>query len=239
MYHQVGQFSAPKSHRAGFCHVRRFRSQMRYLKRFGYSVISLRDALSGIFQDTALVPRSVVLTFDDGYQNFYDYAWPILREHRFPATVFLVSHLVGKRAQWLADAGRDAPPMMNTQTLRELRAAGVEFGSHSVNHPRLSMLDTERARAEIRDSKSQLEDVFGERIDDFCYPYGDYDERTRDLVREAGYRSGITCIRGAANTAENIFEIPRKAISYGDNLVGYFWKLHVKHARKDRADVGS
>jgi peptidoglycan/xylan/chitin deacetylase (PgdA/CDA1 family) len=74
MYHQVGEFPAPKSHRAGFCHVRRFRSQMRYLKRFGYAVISLPEALAGIFQGATLAPRSVVLTFDDGYQNFHDYA---------------------------------------------------------------------------------------------------------------------------------------------------------------------
>jgi peptidoglycan/xylan/chitin deacetylase (PgdA/CDA1 family) len=153
--------------------------------------------------------------------------------------VFLVSRWVGKTAQWFEETGRYAPPMMGAQTLRVLRRAGVHFGSHSVNHPRLSKLGIEQARAEIRDSKSQLEDLFAERIDDFCYPYGDYDARTRDLVSEAGYRSGLTCIRGAANTAENIFEIPRKAISYGDNLIGYFWKLHMKHARKDRADAGS
>jgi peptidoglycan/xylan/chitin deacetylase (PgdA/CDA1 family) len=211
---------------------------MRYLARFGYSVISLRQALAGLFGGAPLRPRSVVLTFDDGYQNFYEHAWPALQQHGFPAIVYLVSGLTGKNAQWL-DESRRSTMLMGASALRELRRHGVDFGSHTVTHPRLSTIDLSSAKKEITDSKKQLEDLFGEQIEDFCYPYGDYNAPARDLVMEAGYRSGLTCIRGAANSADNAFEIPRKAISYGDNLIGYFWKLHMKHARKERANVGS
>ncbi len=233
MYHQVGEFDSPGTHRAGYCHVARFRAQMAYLAAFGYRVVSLDAALAGLFGGVPLAPKSVVLTFDDGYRNFLEHALPTLERHGFPAAVFMIAGLIGKTADWLGADGRATPPMLDAAELRELRAAGVTIGSHTVSHPRLSRIAPEAAVAEVRDSKARLEDVLGERIEHFCYPFGDYAPQVRDAVAEAGYRSGLTCIRGAANTADNAFELPRKAISYGDNLIGYFWKLHMKHARKD------
>ncbi|HWP17997.1 MAG TPA: polysaccharide deacetylase family protein [Burkholderiaceae bacterium] len=232
MYHQVAPFPRrPKAHRAVYCDVGRFAWQMGWLKHAGYHVISLDEAWQGLFAGKPLPPRAVVLTFDDGYENFAEHAWPILRKHGFPATVFLVTDLLGQPARWLGD-GMAHPPLMDVVRIRQLRAQGVSFGSHTLSHPRLSQLDTARMRREIFDSKAALEDALGEEVPDFCYPYGDYDARARDLVAEAGYRTGLTCIRGAANTADNAYELPRKAISYGDNLAGFLWKLHMKHQRK-------
>ncbi len=233
MYHQVGPFASPKLHRAGYCHVRRFRAQMAWLRRFRYNVIGLDHLLDGLYGDATLPPRAVVLTFDDGYENFREHAWPVLRRHGFPATVFVVANHIGGRAEWLGD-GQAKAPLMDADTLRSLSAEGVSFGSHTLSHPRLSRLDEATQRREIHESKVRLEALLGVPVRHFCYPYGDYDARSRALVAEAGYASGLTCIRGAANTADGAHEIPRKAISYGDNLVGFLWKLHCKHARKDR-----
>lgn len=234
MYHQVGRFSSPRKHRAVFCDVGRFRAQMAYLKWTGHHVISLADAYRGIFQGAPLPSRPVVLTFDDGYENFREYAWPILQRYGFPATVYLVSSLLGRSASWLDKDMSDAR-LMDAATIRSLRAEGVHFGSHTLTHCRLSKLDENDQRAEIFESKAELEDILGESVTDFCYPYGNYDIRSRDLVAEAGYNTALTCIRGAANTADNAFEIPRKAISYGDSLIGFLWKLHMKNARKDNS----
>jgi peptidoglycan/xylan/chitin deacetylase (PgdA/CDA1 family) len=232
MYHQVGRFQSPKAHRAGYCHVRRFRAQMAYLRAFRYNVISLDQALDGLFNGGELPPRSVVLTFDDGYRNFRDHAFPVLRRHGFPATVFVVADLVGKSAEWL-EGDRERPPLMGPETLREVQGGGVTLGSHTSTHPRLSRLPEAERREQIFRSKAVLEDMLQNEVRHFCYPYGDYAPGIPDLVKSAGYASGLTCIRGAANTADNPFEIPRKAISYGDNLLGYYWKLNRKHARKD------
>lgn len=234
MYHQVGAFpQRPAEHRAAFCDVKRFAAQMSLLKMGGYQVLSLEQAYQGLFGDGTLPPRAVVLTFDDGYENFREHAWPILRHHGFPATVFLVAKQLGKNAGWLDESFAPAR-LMDRAAVRELAAQGVSFGSHTLNHARLPELELPRMRREIFDSKAALEDLLGKPVRDFCYPYGLYDERARDLAAQAGYRSALTCIRGAANTADNAFEIPRKAVSWGDNLLGYAWKLHMKHARKDR-----
>lgn len=233
MYHQVAPFPRrPKAHRAVYCDVGRFAWQMGWLKHAGYHVISLDEAWQGLFAGKPLPPRAVVLTFDDGYENFAEHAWPILRKHGFPATVFLVSSLIGAKADWLDDMG-ERPALMSKDTIRRLHAEGVTFGSHAVTHVRLSQQTPDEQRRQIAGSKAGLEDLLGAAVRHFCYPYGDYDTHCRDLVAEAGYRTGLTCIRGAANTANNAYEIPRKAISHGDNLLGFWWKLHMKHERKD------
>ena len=232
MYHQVGEFERPESHRATFCHIRRFKAQMAYLYRFGYRVISLQAALDGLFGHGDLPRHSIVLTFDDGYDNFNQNAFPVLARFGFPATVFLVSELLGRKAEWLADDGRHAPSLMDKITIRKLRLNNITFGSHTLTHPFLTRIDRARQASEIADSKSVLEDVLGEEVEFFCYPAGDYNEEVVKLAREAGYQAGLTCDRGAATSNEDPLTLPRKAISFGDSLVGYFWKLHMKHKKK-------
>ncbi len=225
MYHQVGLFPRPKLHRASFCHVKRFRSQMAYLKMAGYAVISLEEACLSLFEGRELATRSVVLTFDDGCDNFRQFALPILREYGYPSTMFLVANLLGGKTAWMTDMEFQSP-LMTGDAIREIEAMGdVVFGSHTLNHVKLSQCEPSTARAEIFESKDRLENLLGKEVADFCYPYGSYHAAVRDWVEAAGYRSGLTCIRGLANRAPNRFEIPRKAISYGDNLLGYAWKL--------------
>ena len=234
MYHQIGVFRRPKTHRATFCHVRRFKAQMAYLKVFGYQVISLDEALRALYSESQGKCRRhyVVLTFDDGYKNFSDYAYPVLRRYNYPATVFLVSGLVGKRAKWLADDGRFAPDLLDADTILALQDSGITFGSHTMTHPRLTGLDSSTLEREIIESKSSLESLLGREISYFCYPSGLYDQAVVEKVREAGYKAALTCDRGAATSRDDPLLLPRKAISYGDSLIGYFWKLHMKNKKK-------
>lgn len=233
MYHQIGRFEPMQAHRSTYCDHRRFASQMGYLKRFGYRVISLPEALACLRGDRPLPARAVVLTFDDGYENFYEYAWPVLRRHDFPAMVYLIAGMLGQPSSWFAADGRDTPPLMTAARVRQLRAEGVDFGAHSVSHVRLAQQqDTRRIRDEVFRSKAMLEDVLGEPVEHFCYPYGSHDRRVVDAVADAGYRSATTCVRSPASVADDPLTLPRKAVSFGDNLLGYFWRLHVKNSSK-------
>jgi len=232
MYHQIGDFKNPKSHRATFCHIRRFRAQMAYLHRLRYRVISLNQAVEGLFENRSLPGHSVVLTFDDGYQDFRDHAFPILQRYGFPATVFLVSSMIGKDAQWLAYEGRFAPKLMTAATVRDLLSKGVAFGSHTLTHPFLTRINPSVMAREISESKTELEDLLGEEIAFFSYPDGKYHSEAVRAVKAAGYRAALTCDRGSAIRSDDPLLLPRKAISFGDSLAGYFWKLHMKHKRK-------
>ena len=233
MYHQVGRFEPMKAHRSTYCDHRRFASQMRYLRRFDYTVLSLPAALACLRGERPIPPRAVVLTFDDGYENFYEYAWPVLKQHGYPAMVYLISSMLGQPSRWFAADGRDTPPLMSAARVRQLRAEGVDFGAHSVSHVRLAkQQDTAQIRREVFDSKAMLEDVLGEAVPHFCYPYGSHDRRVVDAVADAGFESATTCVRSPATHADDPLTLPRKAISFGDNLIGYFWRLHVKNTSK-------
>ncbi|HTH44951.1 MAG TPA: polysaccharide deacetylase family protein [Oxalicibacterium sp.] len=232
MYHQVGDFAAMKTHRATYCDHRRFALQMRGLKLGGYQVLSMRQTVECLQGKRGIPPRAVVLTFDDAYENFYQYALPHLQRYGFPATVYAISGMLGKSATWLADDGHAAAPLMSVARLRELQARGIEIGSHSANHIRLGGLSASRVREEVTRSKWALEDVLGTRVDHFCYPYGSHDLHTLQAVAEAGYLSATTCERAPVSWTDDPLALPRKAVAWGDSLLGVWWKMHMKNTPK-------
>ena len=233
MYHQVGEFDEPTTHRATYCDVGRFRRQMAWLRFWHYNVISLDAALAGLQGRAPLPERSVVLTFDDGYRNFLDYAFPILQQYNFSSTVFLVSEYIDKEASWLLEDGHPAAPLLTRDEILMLRRQGVIFGAHTCSHQRLSTIERPRMVSEVQTSKEQLEALLGEEVPYFCYPYGDLDSEVVSAVRKAGFQAGLTCRRGDAVASDDPLLLPRKAISYGDTLPGFVWKLH----RKKRKEV--
>lgn len=232
MYHQIGDFPSMTTHRATYCDYRRFRMQMAYLKLAGYHVLRFDEALKCLRGDAPIPSRAVVLTFDDAYENFYEYAFPELQKHGFPATVYAISSMLGQTATWLAADGHRTPPLMSAARLRQIRSAGIDIGSHSATHVRLAEQDTACIRKEVTQSKQALEDALGEGVDHFCYPYGSHDIRVVEAVAEAGYLSATTCERATVTLADDPLTLPRKAISWGDSLVGVLWKMHFKHHPK-------
>lgn len=235
MYHQVGRFPPMKAHRAGYCDVDRFRAQLRTLKWLGVQVLSMTQALAALRGEAPLPERAAVLTFDDGCENFYEHAVPVLQEFGFPAISYVVAGELGKGATWLDGHGRGTPPLMDAARLRELIALGFEVGSHAHHHLKLGEQPLEVQRAELRDSRERLQHELGHDVPHVCYPYGSHGVETLQAAAEAGYSSGVTCQRGAATAAFDPLALPRKAISYGDNALGFLWKLYMKDEPKGTA----
>lgn len=233
MYHQVGPFERPSSHAGLYCRIDAFRSHMSCLERWGYQVISLDEAYEGLFLGKSMPPRPVVLTFDDGYQNFYEHALPILQAYGYPATVFAIAGKLGQRADWISGACQ-AAELMSDATLRELAHSRVTVGSHGYEHVRLSPLSGAALQRELVDSKRRLEDLLGQAVTHFCYPYGNLSVNIRDAVRMAGYRTGLTCERGDANAAVNPWEIPRKKIHYRTGPMKLLLKLQLQRIKLPR-----
>lgn len=233
MYHRVGHFPGRvKAHGALYCHLPRFRAQMKMFRLLGYSVLSLDDAAAGLRGEIALPPRPLVLTFDDAYVDFLANAAPVLKAHGYPATVYAVSGLIGTTSSWDAGVGPEPAPLMNAAQLREVQDLGFTIGSHSKRHLRLAQQDDACIAAETRDSKTALEDLLGRRVDHFCYPYGSHDLRVVQAAAAAGYVTGTTCVRAAATPAEDLLALPRKAVSRGDDVFGVAWKLLTKNVAK-------
>ena len=128
---------------------------------------------------------AVAITFDDGFHNFREHAFPILHELLFPATVFIVTGYCGKTNRWPAQpASIPSLDLLSWTEIGELARHGVDFGGHSVNHPDLTRIERGAASAEIRECRTQLEDHLGRAIESFAWPYGSSNHDLRMEVAE-------------------------------------------------------
>jgi peptidoglycan/xylan/chitin deacetylase (PgdA/CDA1 family) len=155
-----------------------FRTQMEALRDWGYSTITITELANVLINGGELPERPVVITFDDGNQDVYQNAFPIMREMGFVGTNYIVANRL--QSQYF----------MNVEQLQELADAGWEIGSHSMTHSDLT-LDHSIANYEIRQSMLLLEDATGEAVSTFAYPYGKTDDFITTKVSDYGYRAGM------------------------------------------------
>ena len=160
----------------------RFEKQMRWLFKNQFRCIKPPD----IFVDDHL-PKPVVITFDDGYNNFYKNALPVLLKYGFTATIFVVSYYAGKMNSW--DAGITKHTHMEWDKLRELSRLGFEIASHTHTHPDLTNLSRKGIQRELEFSKKTIEDKIGKPVEFLSYPFGRHSKLVRDCAKESGYRA--------------------------------------------------
>jgi peptidoglycan/xylan/chitin deacetylase (PgdA/CDA1 family) len=159
-----------------------FRRGMGKLHENGYRTISLLEAVDRLNSKKLFPERSFVITFDDGYQSLYQEAFPVLKRYGFSATVFLT---VG--AQETMDTrlpSLEGRSMLTWQEIREMQRGRIEIGAHTCTHPDMTRLPIEQVRSEIMDSKVILEDTLGVSISSFAYPYGRYDPRIQEIMKQ-------------------------------------------------------
>ncbi len=205
MYHKIARPARGTNLPALYVHPQRFARQMDELLAAGAVGVPFADLTA----EGSHGGNRFCLTFDDGFRNVFDHALPILRKRGLRSIQFIVGSLIGREDAWDRVIGEPPQPLMDDAQIRECLAAGQDIGSHTLTHPHLTQISRERARAEIFDSKKLLEDRFGREIRHFCYPYGDYDEATRDLVGEAGYASACTVEFGAVRSGAHPHALPR------------------------------
>lgn len=158
--------------------------------------------------------RQVALTFDDGYVNVLRHGLEPLARCGYRATQFLVADRLGQSNVWDAADGEVLEPLMDAAQVRDWLGAGQAIGSHALTHPDLTALEPAQAREEITASKHKLEDLFGRPVDHFCYPFGSWNPRVRDMVAEAGYRTACTTDCGINRPADSPYEWKRITARY-------------------------
>jgi peptidoglycan/xylan/chitin deacetylase (PgdA/CDA1 family) len=163
----------------------RFGQQMRWLARRGLRGVSIRDLLAA--RAAGAGKGLAGLTFDDGYADFTRHALPVLRRYGFGATVFVIAGRLGGGNDWDPEGPRKR--LMDAREVRDLARSGIEIGSHGLRHVRLPAARDVLAE-EVGGSRRILEDVTGEPVGGFCYPYGDLDADAVARVRETGYDYG-------------------------------------------------
>jgi len=174
---------------------------------------------SGFISDLPALPaptgkNMLTITFDDGFLNNLTEAVPRMQKWNIRAINYLVADRIGQTSDWEAREGGEADPLMNESQIKEWLSAGHWIGAHTCTHPRLSLLSRDQAKEEIFASKKRLEDLFGLPVEHFAYPYGDYNQTTVELAREAGFKTACTMHRGINLSDTSRFELKRWTARY-------------------------
>jgi peptidoglycan/xylan/chitin deacetylase (PgdA/CDA1 family) len=199
VYHHVvpGRASGSELTRTLFVTPGGFEQQLKYLKENGYQTVSFADLADCLEYGVTLPERPVILSFDDGWENQFQYGFPLLQKYGFTGTFYVVTGYV------------DHQNFMTTDQLKTMIAAGMTIGSHTRSHPALPSLGGgQRLKDEIAGSKTWLEQQLGVPIDTFAYPYGLYTASVVAATKAAGYRTARTVDGGTHNTTDNMETLP-------------------------------
>lgn len=198
-----------------------FREHMSYLKEENYTCMSALDAVKYWQNELKFPEKSFVLTFDDGYKDFYTNAFPILQEFGFTATVFLVANRIDNKSNWTGQGGPAAAKLLSWSQIKELHDAGITFGNHTLSHPRLTQICLTEAKREIIESKSILEENLGSEVTLFSYPYTANNCKLHDIVQESGHVAAF----GGDHGDWKLYNIWRSECRNEDSMNTFLWKL--------------
>jgi peptidoglycan/xylan/chitin deacetylase (PgdA/CDA1 family) len=191
LYHHV----RPGSTGALFVSPEILDQQLEYLQYYGFHTISFTDLADYLEKGKSLPLHPLIISFDDGWENQFEYGFPLLQKYHDTATFYVVTDYL------------DHPNFMTTEQLKTMVAAGMAIGCHTRSHPYLTSLGGERLRDEIAGAKAILE-TEGFKIDTFAYPYGAYNQKVVAMVQAAGFRSARTADGGTRVTAEKLLILP-------------------------------
>lgn len=210
MYHRLGD--AHNDWERKYCvSPARFAEHMRGLARSGWQAVSIEQFFAWMDGSAELPRRAFLLTFDDGFLGVHEHAAPVLRPLGWPATVFLVTDLIGQRDHWCAqhNPSGETYPLMTAEHIRALHAQGFSFHSHTRTHASLPTLDDASLHDELSGARRDLETLVGKPANYIAYPYGHYDDRVLHAARSAGYRAAFSVQPGFNRRDADRFRLRR------------------------------
>ncbi len=209
-YHSIGSDN-------GFYTVRPndFLRQMEYLSD-NCVVVPLAELLEYVDKERNPEERIVSITFDDGYQDFYLNAYPFLRRHNLPATVFIATGYVGGRWPFV----QSHPKMLTWKQIEEISNNNIEIGAHSVTHPNLQEESSDKIEFEITESKQEIERHLRKTVQFFSYPSGRYTSKITQTVEHAGFKAGV-CGGGTVQKGSRLFNLSRVQVDSSITFLHY------------------
>ncbi|PIW67968.1 MAG: polysaccharide deacetylase [Candidatus Omnitrophica bacterium CG12_big_fil_rev_8_21_14_0_65_42_8] len=188
-----------------------FKAQMVFLKRHRYNVVRLKD-LSEMVRENKLPSKTIAVTFDDGYEDNYVNAYPVLKGLGLPATIFIIPAMIGNDGYLTWD-----------QVVEMSESGIITIGSHSLSHSWLPSLAVQELDREIIDSKRSIESHIGKDVDTFSYPLGAFNENAREKVIKAGYKIAVATNPGKKYPKHDLFAMKRLRISSTSDNLFVFW----------------
>jgi len=190
--------------------VEDFTKQLEFLRTENYRVISLGQLVAELKNKEKLIDKTVVLTFDDGYEDNFLNVWPLLKKDNFPATIFLPSAFIGRS---MNNSVNSPIKMMEVAQIKEMADFGlVEFGSHTHSHVRLDKISRSDFAAELKTSKEIIENITRQPCRFIAYPKGHFCEDPKEAMQKAGFSAGFTVKEGLVRKNDNLFLLKRNFI---------------------------
>lgn len=219
MYHSISRCENPRFRRFTVT-PERFEEQLDYLSTHGYTPLTVSDYVQRVADERQLPPRPIVLTFDDGYADFYTAALPRLRKYHATATLYIVTGYVGETSRWMQREGEADRALLNWSQIREIASSEVECGAHTHTHRPLDALSAAECRREIELSQRLL----AEHIDaprSFAYPFGFYSRAVHSLVREVGFTSACAVRYAQSSRHDDRFALSRLIVTVDTDLPSF------------------
>jgi peptidoglycan/xylan/chitin deacetylase (PgdA/CDA1 family) len=207
-YHRIAKDINDAGKHGIFVTEKQFEDHLKYLKNEDYKTVTFEEALQ--IKKNCTPGKYVIIMFDDGYEDNYTLAFPLLKKHGFTAIIFLVAQY--EFNFWDERSNEPKLKMMNQEQIREMMKYGIEFGSHTLTHADLSKISFDDAKKELAESKKVLEAKLGIEVSTFAYPYGNCNETVKQLGKEAGYKFVFATDKGPLGLHEDLFQIRRIGI---------------------------
>jgi len=198
IYHKIGDNRTPTTNLS----IKKFKNQMLYLKENHYKVLSLKKVITMLKNHRKCPEKSVVLTFDDGYESIYKNAFPIIKKYKYPISVFLPTEAIEKRY----------PDYMNIAQIKDMMKYNVDFESHSYSHPHMIFKSRSFIKNEIRNGIKFFTKNFHYKPYAFAIPYGEYNKTVIECAKSAGFDTILTQDSGAVDKNTDVYLIPREPI---------------------------
>lgn len=194
-----------------------FRWQMKFLFENDYRAVSLKELIDDLHAHKTPLSKTVALTFDDGFRNFFEEAFPVLENYDFRATVFLVTDFCGKYNDWEGNPPElSRSKLLGWKEIKELSEYGIEFGSHTRTHKDLTKCLPEKVEAEIIESKSEIENKLGKSVTTFAYPFGDFNGAVKQIAAE-NFKAACSTNLGKVQAGSDFFALERLDTYYLSN----------------------
>lgn len=222
MYHHVGPFR-PGTYASLTVTAPNFERQVRWLASQGYTGITASAWRAWQREARPLPDKPILLTFDDGYADLAEHAFPLLRKYDFSATVFVVTHCIGGTNLWDQESGSAPHRLLSADQIRFWSAQGIEFGSHTRTHHALTEISAPAVLEEVEGSKRELEALLGSPVAAFCYPFGECNEAVVEVVRR--HYDLAFADDGDNDLRTDPYRLRRVMISSGDSLLDFRFRV--------------
>lgn len=220
MYHSISEHVGKEKHNKWRVKAQDFDKQMKWFYDNNWNSFTISE----LTKLNNIPKKSFVVTFDDGFEDNYINAFPILQKFNFKATIYLVPNQ--KTNHWEKENTSVISNLLNEKQIFEMQNSGlIEFGSHTLSHVNLSKIDDEKLFYELKESKIEVENLTKRECNAFAYPYGKFDDKIVHAVKKNGYKNATVVKRGLFKQSDDVFTIKRIGILGTESFIDFLLKV--------------